>query len=76
VNLTMKQARQLAGLTQQEAAKLLDVHKQTYVKWEKNSDLIPLGRARKFSKIVGLKVDEIFFEGKSTLSRVKQKNSA
>jgi DNA-binding XRE family transcriptional regulator len=69
VILTMKQARLLAGLTQQETADLLDVHKQTYVKWERKPDLIPLGKARNFSKTVERRIDEIFFDTDSTLSR-------
>jgi DNA-binding XRE family transcriptional regulator len=76
VILTMKQARLLAGLTQQETADLLDVHKQTYVKWERKPDLIPLGKARKCSNTVERRVDEIFFDTESTLSREEHHNTA
>lgn len=76
MQLTVKQARLLADLTQQKVAEKLGVHKQTYVKWERNPDEIPLGQARKFSKIVGRRVDEIFFEHDSTFSREDHHNSA
>ncbi|MED5019301.1 helix-turn-helix transcriptional regulator [Paenibacillus chibensis] len=68
VGLTPKQARLLRGLTQKEVAALLDVHKDTYMKWERDADRMPVGKAKEFSSIVGWGVDEIFFTAKSTLS--------
>ncbi|ASS69219.1 helix-turn-helix domain-containing protein [Paenibacillus sp. RUD330] len=66
----MKKARLIAGLTQQETADLLNVHRQTYIKWEKDPDNMPVGQAKKFSESVNLNVDEIFFGVESTLSRI------
>lgn len=76
MQLTVKQSRLLADLTQQEVAIKLGVHKQTYVKWERNPEVIPLGQARNFAKIVGRRVDEIFFDDDSTLSGINRHNSA
>lgn len=69
MGLTPKQARLLRDLTQQEVADLLGVHRQTYMKWENRPDEIPVGKAKEFSKIVGVSVDNIFFNSDSTLSR-------
>lgn len=68
--ITVKQARLLAGLTQQQVAAQMDVHRQTYMKWEQNPDEIPIGKAKQFCEIVGKKIDEISFFGlESTISR-------
>lgn len=69
MELTMKQARVPTKLSQQQMADLLEVHRHTYMKWEKNPDTIPLGKAKKFSEIVKVQMDEIFFVSESTLSR-------
>lgn len=73
---TMKQARMLKELSQQKMAELMGVHRHTYIKWERTPDLIPLGMAKKFAEIVKLKLDEIFFNCESTLSRQDRKSSA
>jgi len=67
--LSLKQARLLADLTQKEVAQKLGVHRQTYMKWERNADEMPVGKAKQFAKIVGRSIDEIFFHSESTLSR-------
>lgn len=66
---TLKQARLLSGLTQVEVAQKLDVHRDTYMKWERNADMMPVGKAKQASMIFGRGVDEIFFTPESTLSR-------
>lgn len=66
MSVTLKQARLLSDLTQREVALKLGVHKQTYMKWEKNPDEIPVGTAKKVSLIFGRGVDEIFFNRMST----------
>lgn len=67
--LTLKQARMFSDLSQRDIANLLGVHRQTYMKWEKNPDEMPLGKAKEFSKITNTPVDQIFFASDSTLSR-------
>ncbi|MGE7828935.1 helix-turn-helix transcriptional regulator [Paenibacillus sp. NPDC093718] len=67
--ISPKQARLLKGLSQEKVAKLLGIHRHTYIKWERNADDMPVGKAKEFSAIVGRGVDEIFFGQQSTLSR-------
>jgi DNA-binding XRE family transcriptional regulator len=69
VGISPKQARILSDLSQKEVAERLGVHRQTYMKWERNADEMPIGKAKEFSKIVGREIDEIFFNHESTLSR-------
>lgn len=61
MTVTPRQARLLSDLSQQEVAKKLGVHRQTYMKWEHNADEMPVGKAKEFCVIVGRKLDEIFF---------------
>jgi DNA-binding XRE family transcriptional regulator len=69
VKLTMKQARLLAELTQQEIAEILGVHVQTYMKWEKNPEEMSIGTAKQFSRIVKREFEDIFFDAESNLIR-------
>lgn len=66
---TLKQARLLSGLTQVQVAEKLEVHRDTYMKWERNADMMPVGKAKEVSAIFGRGIDEIFFTHESTLSR-------
>ena len=61
MTISPKQARLLSDLSQKEVADQLGVHRQTYMKWERNADEMPVGKAKAFSMIVGREVDEIFF---------------
>lgn len=67
--ISVKQARLRKELSQREVAEGLKVHRQTYMKWEKNGDEMPVGKAKEFCAIVGIPMDEIFFSHESTLSR-------
>lgn len=69
MKLTMKQARLLAELKQQEVAEILGVHVQTYMKWEKNPEEMSIGTAKQFSRIVKREFEEIFFDTESNLIR-------
>jgi DNA-binding XRE family transcriptional regulator len=69
VKLTLKQARLLAELTQQEIAEILGVHVQTYMKWEKNPEEMSIGTAKQFSRIVKREFEDIFFDAESNLIR-------
>lgn len=60
MTLTPRQARILSDLSQLEVAERLGVHRQTYMKWERNPDEMPVGKAKEFSVIVGSSVDQIF----------------
>ncbi len=58
---TVKQARRLAGLTQQNMADRLKIHRSTYIKLEENPDLITVGQAKIISRETSVPVDDIFF---------------
>ncbi|WP_068773449.1 helix-turn-helix transcriptional regulator [Paenibacillus sp. FJAT-26967] len=60
--LSPRQARELCGLSQQQVADRLGVPRQTYMKWERNANEMPLDKAKEFSEIVGIRIDEIFFD--------------
>lgn len=66
MTVSPKQARLLCEKSQKEIAEMLGVHRDTYTKWEKNPDAMPVGKAKEFAVIVGREVDEIFFIGLST----------
>ncbi|MCY9579590.1 helix-turn-helix transcriptional regulator [Paenibacillus alvei] len=69
MKLTVKMARVFAGLKQREVAEILGVHVQTYMKWERNPEEMSIGTAKQFSRIVGIGVEEIFFDKESNLIR-------
>ncbi|PEE37827.1 helix-turn-helix domain-containing protein [Bacillus cereus] len=67
---TMRQARLVKGITQQDMAQKLNVHVDTYRKMEKHPDRVTIGNAKKISNLLGISYDQIFFNDYSTLSRV------
>ncbi|WP_353853090.1 helix-turn-helix transcriptional regulator [Dehalobacter restrictus] len=67
--LSVKKARLLSELSQEQIAEKLNVHRQTYMKWEQNPDDMTVKKAKEFCVIVGIPFDEIFFSRESTLSR-------
>lgn len=67
--VSLKQARLLSELSQRAVAEKIGVHRQTYIKWEKNPDAVPVKFAKELSAVFGKGVDEIFFDTESTLSR-------
>lgn len=64
--ITLKQARLLSDLTQKEVAVKLGVHMQTYMKWEKSPEDMPVRKAKEVSQLFNRGVDEIFFDTIST----------
>ena len=44
-------------MSQDELALILEVSSQTLSKWEKNSDVCPIGKAIEMSKIFGCTID-------------------
>lgn len=63
---TVKQARMFAGLTQQDMANELCVHRTTYIRLEENPDSITVGQAKVISRVTGVPIDDIFFARDST----------
>jgi len=65
---TVEQARKLAGKSQQEMANGMGIHRQTYMKLEKNPDTATIKQAKRIAELTGISVEEIFFGNESTLS--------
>lgn len=61
MKFTVKQARQYAGLTQENVAKSLKIDRTTYLKYEKRPDVMPAGKAMEFSLLVGISLNDIIF---------------
>ena len=61
MQLTVKQARVGADLTQEGMAKALGVHPTTYWKLEKHPEKMSIGLAYKFSQITGVDFSDIIF---------------
>ena len=57
----IKVARIEADMSQQEMAKKMGVHVQTYAKLEKNPDMMTIDDAKLFASIVGRDVSDLFF---------------
>ncbi len=68
--VTIKQARLLANLTQEEMAHKMGVNVDTYRRIEKDPEKSSIANAKKICDIVGLSIEDIFFGQQSTLSRL------
>ncbi|SFM14317.1 helix-turn-helix transcriptional regulator [Pelosinus propionicus] len=66
MSLSIKKARLMKDLKQDDLAKTLGIHVQTYRKIEQNPELATIAQAKKISKIVDIPYDEIFFSRDST----------
>lgn len=63
MKFTLKQARDYAGLTQEEVAKKLGIATVTYGKYERGENEIKLKTAKEFSRVVGINFDDLIFPG-------------
>lgn len=61
MQITMKQARVGANMTQAQVAAEMGVHPTTYLRMEKNPEDLTIKQAQDFSKIVGVSFDDIIF---------------
>ena len=61
IQFTVKQARTHANLTQEEMAKMLNMSRFTYRKYETHPEMITIEKARKISEITNIPMDMIFF---------------
>ena len=59
--ITLKQARQLADLTQEEAAERIGVTKYTILKWEKGRSFPNAEQIKLIEKVYGLPYSMILF---------------
>lgn len=60
LQVSMKQARVGANLTQQEIADKMGIHVQTYQRMESHPGDVTIKQGKIFAEIVGLKFDDIF----------------
>lgn len=65
MGFSVKQARQYAGFTQVEVAKKLGISRDSYRKIETFLETASIAIAKKFSEVVGIPIDQIFFAGNS-----------
>lgn len=65
MQITMKQARVGADMTQADVAEKMGIHPTTYLRMEKHPEDLTIKQARVFSNIVGLKFDDIIFVDES-----------
>lgn len=61
MKFTLKQARSYAGLTQKEVANKLGISTLTYSNYERGKSDISAKQAKKFSKLVGIEMDNLIF---------------
>ena len=73
--LTLKQARLIRELTQEQVAELLGVHVQTYRKIEQDPDEATVKQAKTLSDKLNVDYNEIFFGNNSSLTRYKSKEN-
>lgn len=55
----LKQIRALAGFTQKDAAKLLNIHPLTYLNIEKNPGRLTLNQAILMAEAAGISIEQI-----------------
>lgn len=69
MKLTLKQARLVRGFTQEEMAKAIGVHSQTYRKIEQNPGSATIKQMRLLCNALEMDYDNIFFDKDSSLTR-------
>lgn len=67
MNLTLKAARVNKGLTQEEAAKLINVGKDTLGNWERGKTFPDVLHLKQIEKVYGISYDNIIFLPNITL---------
>lgn len=72
MGLSLKQLRLIRGKTQDDMAKLLNIHVQTYRKLEENPDEITIKQVKIISGFLEVSYDDIFWANKSTKSRTRR----
>lgn len=69
LKISLAAARVNAGMTQKDAAEAMHVSTQTIVNWEKGRIEPRIGDSEKLCRLYKIPYDNIFFNGKSTISR-------
>lgn len=73
---TLEAARVNCGLTQEQAASLLGIHKDTLWKYEQDSTSVPRTFVSKVQEVYGIPLNIIFFGKKSDFFRIKRSDTA
>lgn len=60
--VSLKSARVNKGLTQEEFAKLMGVHRNTVASWESDSKNMSIQEAEKACDVLDKKFEQIFFD--------------
>lgn len=71
MKFTIKQARQYSGKTQKEMARALGIALPTYRDYEHGKYFMRMDRAEKFSQIVKIPIESIFFTSELHVSTIK-----
>lgn len=72
MGLSLKQLRLIRGKTQDDMAKLLNIHVQTYRKLEENPDEITIKQVKIISGFLEVSYNDIFWANKSTRRRTRR----
>ena len=60
---TLRDYRKSAGLTQQQVADAVSIHRNTYLDYESDARFPPLDMARKIASILNTTVDDLWRNG-------------
>lgn len=66
MQFTIKQARKYAGLTQEQLAVSIGVHRQTYMRIERDPATATIGQINKISDVTGIPVGDFILLNDST----------
>jgi len=58
---TLRQWRRAKEITVAEMAKALDIHPNTYIKWEENPGMVTMKNAHKIAEILEVRIEAIDF---------------
>ena len=61
LQISLKSARVNAKMNLVPAAKALGISKDTLIKWERNSGLVPPVYQKKIASVYGVRIDDIIF---------------
>lgn len=62
MSLKLEEWRRLKNYSIKEMAEKCDVHFQTYMRWKRHPDKVPIKYAYKIAEILGVPLDSIIFE--------------
>lgn len=67
MSLTLREWRRVKEITQEDMAKKLNIHVNTYQKWEKEPGKICFDKAVEISEILNVSLDDISFKSKAAV---------